>query len=211
MRKAMKMTQKKVATAIGVTASTITQYEQDLIAPKFQPTQLLCKLFNCSADWLLKGIDAPSGNEFTNLLGSSMTLSRRLPVLSYSQVLHWYETKDRSTFNDAFEWINVSTDYSEGAFAVIVSGGYMEGRSADKFIPRDSIVTVETNMQNSKMNGKVVIAIPNLSSDITIKELQIDANRKYLVPWNERFQVDEINENCIILGYVKDVIIRLHK
>jgi SOS-response transcriptional repressor LexA len=211
MRKALKMTQKEVAAAIGVTASTITQYELDIIAPKAQPTNLLCKLFNCSSDWLLEGIDTTDIQNQNNVieLSGSMALSRRLPILSPTQVTTWQP--DAIHNEDIDEWVHVGNNYSRTAFALKMRGDSMEGKSSDKIIPNGSIVAVEANIESVDLNGKVVVAIQNGTDEAIVKELQIDGATKYLVPWNERFKISELNDRCKIVGFVKEVIIRLHK
>ena len=100
---------------------------------------------------------------------------------------------------------------SRDAFALRVRGDSMDGKSSGRSIPNNAIVTVETNFDPLNLNGCVVVAMLDGSDEATIKELQIDGPNKFLVPWNERYDVIRVNGDCRIVWYVKDVIIRLGK
>lgn len=206
-RKQLKLTQKELGLAIGVTASTITQYEKDIIIPKAEPTRLLSKTLQCDFDWLMDGGKLTSNLEPN---ASVITLtSLRLPVLSYVQAGIWTDSGDVAPITDITEWVNVDSSFSKNSFALRIRGDSMEGKSPDKCIPHGSVVTVETNFDPLNLNGCVVVAMLDGSNEATVKELQLDGPNKYLVPWNERYDVIKINGNCRIVGYVKDVIIRL--
>lgn len=43
----------------------------------------------------------------------------------------------------------------------------------------------------------------------TIKEIQLDGDNKYLIPWNDRFDTIRLTGNYRVIGYVRDVTITL--
>ncbi len=53
LRNAMAMTQAEVAEAIGTTASTLANWEQGAYRPNVDTLRALCRLYGCSADYLL--------------------------------------------------------------------------------------------------------------------------------------------------------------
>jgi SOS-response transcriptional repressor LexA len=136
---------------------------------------------------------------------------RKLPIISYVQAGLWTGTGNINSLSDITEWVNADESMSKNAFALRVRGDSMDSRVSGKSIPNDAIVTVETKFDPLNLNGCVVVAMLDGSDEATIKEFQIDSPSKFLVPWNERYDVIKVNGNCRIVGYVKDVIIRLWK
>lgn len=52
LRKQLNLTQREVATAVGVTDQTVSNWEQGIYRPKLSPTQTLalCKVLKCSLE-----------------------------------------------------------------------------------------------------------------------------------------------------------------
>jgi phage repressor protein C with HTH and peptisase S24 domain len=54
-RKELKLTQKQVAKSVGITASSVTQWELGATKPSGESLYALCKTIQCQPDWLLYG------------------------------------------------------------------------------------------------------------------------------------------------------------
>ena len=44
-----------------------------------------------------------------------------------------------------------------------------------------------------------------------MKEIQVDGENKYLIPWNERYEVIKLTGDYKILGYVTDFFVSLNR
>jgi SOS-response transcriptional repressor LexA len=204
LRKSAKKTQVALGKSIGVSDVTIGFWEKDINKPGRDGLKALAAFFGVSENYILFG-DGGNTVEPVQFGG------RRLPVISYVQAGTWTGTGDIHSLSDITEWVNADESMSRDSFALRVRGDSMDGKSSGRSIPNNAIVTVETNFDPLNLNGCVVIAMLDGSDEATIKELQIDGPNKFLVPWNERYDVIRVNGNCRIVGYVKDVIIRLGK
>lgn len=92
---------------------------------------------------------------------------------------------------------------------VEMSGNSMEGSDPKRCIPSGSKLTVETDITNTELNGKVVYVKVGDSEVPIIKELQIDGPNTYLVPWNSRYEVIKVTDDYEIIGYVTEIRISL--
>ena len=64
-RKELKLTQKQVAKSLGITASSVTQWEQGATKPSGESLYALCKLIECQPDWLLYGKSSEPQADYT--------------------------------------------------------------------------------------------------------------------------------------------------
>lgn len=203
-RRQLKMTQKDVSERIGISASAVTQWENDNTGLSAENLLKLSSILRCNPNWLLLGAGDPDD---TTLSGK--TTLNGIPVISWVQAGDWAETFCESSRKD-FEYIETPLDVSEKAFALIVKGQSMTTTNGDLSIPEGAIVIVEPEFGYLEdINGKIVVAQQKESSEATIKKFVIDGPNKYLVPLNPRFEPIIVNDECIIAGRVKQVIINL--
>lgn len=130
---------------------------------------------------------------------------KAIPILSHIQAGNW-----KTVIIDAdteFEWQTVSAKTSSNAFAMRVSGNSMTNPHGSPSIPAGSIVVVEPC--SSPDNGKIVVATLNDAPEATIKKLEIDGPHRFLVPLNPKYDPIQINGNCRIVGYVKQIIMNI--
>lgn len=204
LRKMRRKTLAEIGALVGKSGVAVGYWEKDVNEPDDQTIELLASFYGVSKSEIRYG-DGGNTVEPVQFGG------RRLPVLSYVQAGSWTGTGDINSLSDITEWVNADELMSRDAFALRVRGDSMDGKSSGRSIPNNAIVTVETNFDPLNLNGCVVVAMLDGSDEATIKEFQIDGPNKFLVPWNERYDVIRVNGNCRIVGYVKDVIIRLGK
>lgn len=204
LRKLKKKTLDDVSQIVGRSRVAVGYWEKDVNSPDDISIETLAAYYGVEKAYIRYG-DGGNTVEPVQFGG------RRLPVISYVQAGTWTGTGDIHSLSDITEWVNADESMSRDSFALRVRGDSMDGKSSGRSIPNNAIVTVETNFDPLNLNGCVVIAMLDGSDEATIKELQIDGPNKFLVPWNERYDVIRVNGNCRIVGYVKDVIIRLGK
>lgn len=204
LRKLKKKTLDDVSQIVGRSRVAVGYWEKDVNSPDDISIETLAAYYGVEKAYIRYG-DGGNTVEPVQFGG------RRLPVISYVQAGSWTGTGDIHSLSDITEWVNADESMSRDAFALRVRGDSMDGKSSGRSIPNNAIVTVETNFDPLNLNGCVVVAMLDGSDEATIKELQIDGPNKFLVPWNERYDVIRVNGNCRIVGYVKDVIIRLGK
>lgn len=204
LRKSAKKTQGALGRAIGVSDVTVGYWEKDVNKPGRDGLKALAAFFGVSEAYILLG------GEISDDIQVGFGV-RRAPVISWVQAGSWTDTCDAVTLNDVTEWVPIDDSYSKLSFALKVKGDSMQRKDGGKTIPEGSIVVVDPEFDPSNLNGQVVVAVLEGSNEATVKEFREDGPAKYLVPWNERYDVIRINGSCRIVGCVKDVIIRLRK
>ncbi|MEZ9402582.1 LexA family protein [Vibrio cyclitrophicus] len=133
--------------------------------------------------------------------------TKQVPILSQVQAGSWGSVDSRTVIDEDIEWQITSSNISEDAFAMRVTGNSMTNPHGSPSIPAGSIVVVEPC--SCPDNGKIVVATLNDAPEATIKKLEIDGPHKFLVPLNPKYDPIPINGNCRIVGYVKQVIMDL--
>ncbi|MFF6013198.1 S24 family peptidase [Rahnella sp. R3(2024)] len=204
-RRQLKMTQKDVAEYVGVSASAVTQWENDATVPSSESLLKLATVLQSSPDWLLKGqgeIDAPSR--------INAGRSKSVPLISWVQAGAWTDViSDKLTASNT-EWIETTAKVSDNSFALKVKGASMTSTGALS-IPDGSIVIVDPEFGFiDEANGRIVVAQVDGSSQATIKKLEIDGPNHYLMPLNPDFKPILIDSSCKLVGVVKQIIIDFH-
>ncbi|HEM8304488.1 TPA: helix-turn-helix domain-containing protein [Providencia rettgeri] len=203
-RKELKLTQEALAKIAGVNRVTVTGWEKDDYQPNGANLQALAEALKCNPIWLVEGTgscDAP----YTRGLSVSV---RELPVLSWVQAGTWTETDSGVCLDDVNEYITTTLSLSSGAFALRVNGSSMTTIVKDASIPDGSIVIVEPDLTRfSSINGKIVVAYIHGGTEATLKKFVEDWPNRYLIPLNPFYKTIDFDENCRIVGVVKQVLI----
>ena len=90
-------------------------------------------------------------------------------------------------------------------------GSSMESSNPKKSIPDGARLTVRVIFEESQISGKVVLIELGDSKEPVVKEIQVDGENKYLIPWNERYEVIKLTGDYKILGYVTDFFVSLNR
>ena len=204
-RRQLKMTQKDVAEYVGVSASAVTQWENDATVPSSESLLKLASVLQSSPDWLLKGqgeIDAPSR------INAGRTKS--VPLISWVQAGAWTDVITEKLTASNTEWIETTARVSDNSFALKVKGASMTSSGALS-IPEGSIVIVDPEVGFvDEANGRIVVVQVDGSSQATIKKLEIDGPNQYLMPLNPDFKPILVDSSCKLVGVVKQIIIDFH-
>lgn len=204
-RRLLKLTQKDLAEWIGISASAVTQWENDVTNPSGENLLRLASHLQCDPQWILSGVGQPEPGEIR-----SGKVVRPVPIISWVQAGAWTECGGVQQENlTSHEFIDTTIPLTKNAFALRVKGESMTS-AGPLSIPEDSIVIVEPEYGFIEdVNNKIVIARLSGSNEATIKKFYIDGPNKYLIPLNSMFRPIEVNGNCQIVGVVKQVVIDL--
>jgi len=201
-RKQLRLTQKEVATYLGVTPSAVTQWEADSTTPAADNILDLAKILSCDAEWILRG----GKNESESNLAPGPSVFRKVPLISWVQAGAWTDTGIPATMADVSDWVEAGGGVSNCAFALRVLGDSMQ-RAEGKSIPEGSVIIVDPQVEPT--NKRVVVAMLEGGSEATVKQLVVDGPARYLVPWNSRYHPIPIDGNCRIVGVVTRVVMDL--
>ncbi|MEQ5184091.1 S24 family peptidase [Providencia alcalifaciens] len=203
-RKKLKLTQEALAKIAGVNRVTVTGWEKDDYQPNGANLQSLAEALKCNPAWLVEGTgscDSPY------MKGASVRV-RELPVLSWVQAGSWTDTESGICASDIHEYITTTLSLSSDAFALRVNGSSMTTIVNDSSIPDGSIVIVEPDITRfSSINGKIVVAYIHGGTEATLKKFVEDWPNRYLVPLNPQYRTIDFDDNCRIVGVVKQVLI----
>lgn len=134
-------------------------------------------------------------------------IRKRVPIITTVQAGNWAESLTVDSLGDEIEWQDTSAKVSANAFAIRVRGSSMTNPNGFPSLPDGCIAIVEPCPDPD--NGKIVVAMLKGSDEATVKKLEKEGPMKHLVPLNPKFDPIPINGNCRIVGYVKEVIMRL--
>lgn len=118
LRKNKKLSRDALGSKIGVSKTSIKNWEDDENPPKLEHLQAIADFFGCSVEYLTDGISD----------GDNFKVARKRPV-RYAPVLNFVQAGEFCEYHDdaiADEFEPVSTEYSERAYWVIIDGKSME-------------------------------------------------------------------------------------
>lgn len=121
-RKEMGFTQQKLGDLVGVSKTTVSQWEKGDYSPNGENLSLLARALGVSAQWILDGKGAPS---FQNVEPVKLD-SRQIPVLSYVQAGQLTTVMEIRDIDGGFEYVQADEDIGEAAFAMRISGDSMQ-------------------------------------------------------------------------------------
>lgn len=208
-RKELKLSQESLAFSLGYTSKgTVAQWEIGLTIPK--NIHKLAEVLKTNPEWLETGRgDMNSVIATINPSGEINApaidiVSKKIPLLSHTQAALWPHS-----LNTVELYVETSARVSARAFAVIASGESMVNASSSILIPSGATVVFDNNFDESDINGKIVAAVVDGTSEITIKKFVQDGPIKMLMSLNPMYPPVQINNNCKIVGIAKQVIINL--
>jgi SOS-response transcriptional repressor LexA len=129
-------------------------------------------------------------------------ISTRLPLISWTTAGHWGEVQDNYQPGDAEDWIATTASVGPHAYALRIRGDSMEPT-----IPDGAIVIVDPDTE--AIHNKIVIVRQNGNTEATCKRLILDGGTAYLRPDNSRYPVLQMNQDAIVCGVVRQVVISM--
>ena len=204
-RKEIGLTQLDVAKAVGVSKTSVSQWESGDTNPKGENLYSLCRILQCEPDWLLYGEGKPgvADNKATYNVIPGPDIAAKVPLISWVQAGDWTEIVDNFQPGDAEEWRETTAKVGPNAFALRVQGDSMVNPIGFPSIPEGAVVIVDP--AGDANNGKIVVARLEDTAEATLKKLVIDGPNRYLKPLNPDYRPIHTNDNCTIVGVVKKV------
>ncbi|SFR00809.1 SOS-response transcriptional repressor LexA (RecA-mediated autopeptidase) [Enterobacter sp. kpr-6] len=205
-RKELKLTQAVLGKLVGVNRVTVTGWESGDYAPGGSNLQALSAALKCNPQWLIDGTGDPD-SDIPTMRPTDKFGVKQIPVLSWVQAGEWTESGAPLTRDDVKEWIYTTASLSDEGFALRVRGDSMTNPNGAPSIPEGSLVIVDPDYGGPyEVNGRIVVAQIDGSTEATLKKFVIDGPVRYLVPLNPHYRVLEVNGNCRLVGVVKQVV-----
>lgn len=202
-RNELKITQLQLSKIVGVSHVTVSQWESDTTAPKGENLYKLAQTLRAQANWLISGIES---QHESNVIAPPFQVSvKKLPVISQVQAGAWAEAIDYQSLGDEIEWEDAPASVGENAFWLKVVGDSMTATSGQS-IPEGHLILVDPTIPAE--NGCLVVAKLVGTDEVTFKKLVVDAGQTYLMPLNPNYRPIEINDNCRIIGVVKEAKVK---
>jgi len=147
LRKKLSLTQLDISKFVGVSKTSVSQWESGLTSPRGEHLYSLCKVLQCEPAYLLYGKDVlkkslePSPS-IHNLIPNSYNI-KKVPLISLVQAGEWTSIADRIQTEGSEEWQDTTATVSTNSFALRVRGDSMVNPHVFPSIPEGSIVIVD--------------------------------------------------------------------
>jgi len=206
-RKKLKLTQKQLSQAVGVSHVTVSQWESSDTSPNGENLFKLASALRCHSSWLLKGGELHQVNEvfleyIVNDGVNQQIINNQVPVISWLQALDWSQNKP-AVLSQVKQWRGVTSPVGQHAFALCVNGDSMTNPFGSPSIPAGSIVIIDPDIEPS--NGAIVVACVSNNEEATLKKLIIDGAERLLKPLNPEFKTISVDKHTRIIGVATKV------
>lgn len=197
-----------IAKVLGVSPAAIAHWEEDTNAINSHNLIQLAHFFNCSSEFILYGKKTDEESQLRqttkNINIQTEIRISKVPLISEVQAGTWNEAVDHYHTGDAAEWRETTSKVSHHAFALRVEGDSMTNPYGSPSIPEGSIIIVDPQIEAT--SGKIVVAKLTDTNQVTLKKLVIDGPHTYLKPLNPEHSLIKVNDNCVIVGVVTQVV-----
>lgn len=119
-RKELRLTQKDLASRVGVSHVAISQWEKDETAPRGDNLLRLSDALGCAPSYLNSG----DGSE-SNVAPATVDF-RTVPIISYVQAGYWTAERTIRSIEGDIEFLHTNMDLSDSAFTLIIKGDSMK-------------------------------------------------------------------------------------
>lgn len=196
----LKMTQRDVAKAAGLSQATISDIERGRNHKSTEITAL-ARALKTSPNWLADERGSKTLSATSNV-EDGPEFKKPIPVVSWVQAGNWTEAIDNLQNKDTIEWLLCPFCHSSSAFALRVRGESMFNPNGRPSFQEGDIIFVDPARRPE--NGSLVVVRLDDSNEATFKKLIIEGEKKYLTAlnpaWPEKMII--INGNATICGVV---------
>lgn len=196
------ITQSELARRIGIKQQSINQICSGKSARSRYTTQIADAIC-VNSHWLATG-EGDIGMGLENL-ESGPAIQGKIPLINWVQASCWAQIRKGFASDDAEEWREFTGKVHKGCFALRVKGDSMENPNGKKSIPEGAVVIVEPDATYS--SGSFVVARLENATEATLKQFVIDGDHQFLKPLNPQYPAIPIDDNCTIIGVVKQAVI----
>lgn len=185
-----------LARALGVTPRAVGKWLNGEAIPRHGKIQALATLLNVTPEWLQLGSGEWDNNVKTVAQPQGYS---SFPLISWVSAGLWSEAIEPWSRAEIDRWPSTTRNVSENSFWLEVKGDSMTA-PVGLSIPEGMMILVDPEVAAS--SGKLVIARLTDANEATFKKYIEDGGRKYLKPLNPEYKMQEISNNCRIIGVV---------
>ncbi|MGF6348997.1 LexA family protein [Variovorax sp. W2I14] len=174
------MTQQQLATAAGVSTSTIGNLESGL---RGKPRELnsMARALRASSSWLESGkgvwANDPNVEEGPEVRGL-------VPLISWIRAGYWDEASDPLQPGDAEQWLACPSPHSTSTYVLRVKGDSMTAPHGNtRTYPEGCLIFVDPE-KRSPLNGDRIVAKLEGENEVTFKVYKNEDGRQWLQPLN---------------------------
>jgi len=195
------MSKSELARQARVSPATVTDWINGKIKTLEAGNLLrICRALEIDPMWLMTGRNAAVTSMLREKKGThnvelGPSLTRRIPLISWTTAGKWAEIVDNLQPGDAEDWIPTTASVGSKAFALRVCGDSMEPT-----IPDGATIIVDPD--RSPKHGDIVVVRQNDDTEATCKRLVYDGGRPYLRPDNPRYPLMEMAPDAVVVGVV---------
>jgi SOS-response transcriptional repressor LexA len=181
-RKELRLTQKDLASKVGVSHVSISQWEKDETAPRGDNLLALARALGVTALFISTGEESSS-----NVTPIEMG-TKKIPLLSFVQAGMWTESSEIRSYDGGMNYLLVEDDCSDGTFGLVIEGNSM----SPKFNPGDKIIV---DPEVYPIPGDFVVARDELKNETVFKKYRPTGTDSHgndvyeLVPLNDDFPI----------------------
>ena len=188
------LTQRALGELVGVSATSITYWENAEVEPKNKHLSALSRALDCAPDYILHG--ATFGGEV-----SIAPIHSRIPLIRWNEVNNFYQGEFMKLDEETVDWLYCPVQCGERTFATTVNGDSMTSPyPGNKSYPAGIIIFIDPDAP--VVSGSRVMAKIEDSDQATFKEYIIDGGKTFLKPINPQYQIESINSDTKIIGVV---------
>jgi SOS-response transcriptional repressor LexA len=188
------LTQRALGELVGVSATSITYWENAEVEPKNKHLSALSRALDCAPDYILHG--ATFGGEV-----SIAPIHSRIPLIRWNEVNAYYQGDYMKLDKETVDWLYCPVQCGENTFATTVNGDSMTSPYPNnKSYPAGIIIFIDPDAP--LVSGSRVMAKLEDSEEATFKEYIEDGGKKLLKPINPQYAIEAFTDGSIIIGVV---------
>tara|TARA_R110000744_G_C19287438_1_gene554300 strand:+ start:337 stop:972 length:636 start_codon:yes stop_codon:yes gene_type:complete len=188
------LTQRALGVLVGVSATSITYWENAEVEPRNKHLSSLARALDCAPDYILHG--ATFGSEV-----SIAPIHSRIPLIRWDAVSNYYQGEFMRLNEEAVDWLYCPVQCGERTFATTVNGDSMTSPYPNnKSYPAGIIIFIDPDAALS--SGSRVMAKLEDSQEATFKEYIIDGGKKFLKPINPQYPIVPLTDGAEIIGVI---------
>lgn len=134
------------------------------------------------------------------------TIRGDVPVISWVAAGNWNVSVDNYLPGHAEEWVGTTVAVKKHTYALRVRGDSMVNSNGSPSFPEGAVIVCEPEAE--ARNGSFVVVRQNGDSECTFKQLVKDGSKMYLKPLNTRYPILEMQEDAVICGVVREMVMR---
>lgn len=204
----LKLTQRKIADAAGITPVSVNQYLKGINALNARFASVLAKMLEEPVESFSPRLAAEIAEMAASSSGNVSPMlqphreAREYPLLSWVVAGSALESSTSLPSGIADEWLTSTENAGPNGYWLAVKGRSMTSDTPPSFPEGTPILIRPEGFE--LVSGKFYIARHNVTGEHTFKQYVLDAGVGYLVPLNPEYQTVVLDDNWEIVGRAID-------